>query len=189
MDLRHRRAFAAGHLPGSFNFGIDGKLATYLGWLIPWATPITLLGDGAEQAAEAQRELVRVGIDRPAAAATRDPEEWAPSRPLRSFRTASFADLAAVLADPHLAVLGVRRNLEWADSHIDNAIHIPLHELPRRLDDVPDNQVWVHCASGYRASIAASILLDAAGRQVVAIDDDYDPNAARYDPVSSKEHQ
>ena len=50
---------------------------------------------------------------------------------------------------------------------------IPLHELLDRIDEVPDGEVWVHCASGYRASIAASVLA-ARGRRVVAIDDEFD---------------
>ena len=69
-------------------------------------------------------------------------------------------------------VLDVRRDDEWAEGRINGALHIPLHELEERLDEVPDEQVWVHCASGYRASIAAS-LLDRAGRTVVAIDDEW----------------
>jgi hydroxyacylglutathione hydrolase len=52
-------------------------------------------------------------------------------------------------------------------------VRVPLHELTDRLSDVPAGEVWVHCASGYRASIAASILA-AAGRQVVAVDDELD---------------
>ena len=73
VDLRARRAFAAGHVPGTLGFDLDGSFATYLGWLIPWGTPLTLLGHTPEQVAEAQRELVRIGIDRPAAAATGEP--------------------------------------------------------------------------------------------------------------------
>ena len=73
VDLRTRTAYAAEHVHGSFNFGLDGQFSTYLGWLIPWGTPVTLLGESAEQVAEAQRELVRIGIDRPAAAATGGP--------------------------------------------------------------------------------------------------------------------
>ena len=69
VDLRARRAFAAGHLAGTLSFDLDGSFATYLGWLIPWGTPLTLLGQTPEQVAEAQRELVRIGIDRPRAAA------------------------------------------------------------------------------------------------------------------------
>ena len=66
-----------------------GQLATYLGWLIPWGTPVTLLGDSQEQVAEAQRELVRIGIDRPAAAATGTPQEWT-DEPLDRFERATF---------------------------------------------------------------------------------------------------
>jgi hydroxyacylglutathione hydrolase len=73
-------------------------------------------------------------------------------------------------------MLDNRRTLEWAEAHLDSAVHIPLHDLPGRLHEVPDGEVWIHCRSGYRASIAASILA-AAGRRVVAIDDEFD-NAA-----------
>ena len=95
VDLRTRTAFAAGHAPGTLNFGLDGSFATYLGWLIPWGTPVTLLGETAEQVAQAQRELVRIGIDRPAAAATGGPDQWTDG-PLRTVERATFADLAHV---------------------------------------------------------------------------------------------
>ncbi len=58
-----------------------------------------------------------------------------------------------------------------------DAVHVPLAELVLRLDELPPGRLWVHCASGFRASIAAS-LLQRAGREVVHIDDDYD-NAER----------
>jgi hydroxyacylglutathione hydrolase len=176
VDLRTRTAFAAGHVPGTLNFGIDGQLATYLGWLIPWGTPLTLLGESAEQVAEAQRELVRIGIDRPAAAATGTPREWT-DEPLGRFPRATFADMAQVRHHRQVAVLDVRRTPEYAQSHIQGAVSIPLHELLGRLDEVPAGEVWVHCAGGYRASIGASILA-AHGSRVVAVDDSYDEHAA-----------
>jgi len=74
VDLRSRTAFAAGHVPGTLSFSLDGSFATYLGWLIPWGMPLTLLGETPEQVAEAQRELARIGIDRPVAAAAGPPE-------------------------------------------------------------------------------------------------------------------
>lgn len=76
VDLRDRRAFAEGHVAGTFNFEAEGQLATYLAWLVPWGRPVTLLAATPAQLADAQRELVRVGIDRPAAAATGSPAEW-----------------------------------------------------------------------------------------------------------------
>lgn len=171
VDLRNRTAFAAGHAPGSLNFGLDGAFATYLGWLITWGTPVTLLGDTAADVAQAQRELVRIGIDRPAAHATGGPHAWTDGEPA-SFPTATFADLDQVRRHRPVAVLDVRRADEFRTARIAGAVNIPIHELPRRVDEAPEGELWVHCASGYRASIAASIL-DAAGRTLVAIDDSF----------------
>lgn len=70
VDLRARKAFAHRHLTGTLSFGLDGPMSTWLGWMAPWGAPITLLGDSEQQVADAQRELARIGIDRPAAAAT-----------------------------------------------------------------------------------------------------------------------
>jgi len=175
VDLRNRTIFAAGHVPGSLNFGLDGSFATYLGWLVEWGTPLTLLGETAEDVATAQRELVRIGIDRPAAAATGEPRDWVSGTGvgLRSFATATFADLATVWHHRSVTVLDVRRSTEFSASRIEGAVNIPLHGLLRGLADIPAREVWVHCAGGYRASIAAS-LLAAAGHHVVAIDDDFD---------------
>ena len=172
VDLRNRTAFAAGHAPGTLNFGLDGGFATYLGWLVPWGTPITLLGETADDVAAAQRELVRIGIDRPAAHATGKPEDWTDGG-LSSFATATFADLAQVRHHREVVVLDVRRADEHDAARIAGAVNVPLHELKDRLGDVPAGEVWVHCAGGYRASVAAS-MLDAAGRSLVAVDDSFD---------------
>jgi glyoxylase-like metal-dependent hydrolase (beta-lactamase superfamily II)/rhodanese-related sulfurtransferase len=175
VDLRNRTVFAAGHVPGSLNFGLDGGFATYLGWLIEWGTPLTLLGETAEAVAEAQRELVRIGIDRPAAAATGTPQDWVAGtgHEVASFPTATFADLAQVRHHRAVTILDVRRSDEHVAARIEGAVNIPLHELSQRLGDVPAGEVWVHCAGGYRASVAASVL-DAAGRPPVAVDDTFD---------------
>jgi rhodanese-related sulfurtransferase len=90
---------------------------------------------------------------------------------------ADFAALAAVRQHRPVTVLDVRRKLEWAESHLDGAVHIPLHDLLGRLGDLPSGEIWVHCHGGYRATVAAS-LLDAAGRTVVAVDDEYGNAAA-----------
>lgn len=172
VDLRNRTAFAAGHAPGTVNFGLDGAFSTYLGWLIEWGTPLTLLGETAEDVASAQRELVRIGIDRPAAQATGGPEQWTTDE-VASFPTATFADLAQVRHHREVVVLDVRRADEHAKAAIDGALNIPVHELPSRVAEVPAGEVWVHCAGGYRASIAAS-LIAAAGRTPVAVDDTFD---------------
>ncbi len=172
VDLRTRTAFAAGHAPGTLNFGLDGGFATYLGWLIPWGTPVSLLGETADDVAEAQRELVRIGIDRPASHNTGGPKDWTDGD-LASFPVATFAELGQVRHHREVVVLDVRREEEYAAARIEGAVNIPIHELPARVGEVPAGEVWVHCAGGYRAAAAAS-LLDAAGRTLVAIDDSFD---------------
>ncbi|MGY3205901.1 MBL fold metallo-hydrolase [Streptomyces sp. TE5632] len=174
VDLRNRVAFADEHVSGSFNFEAEGQLATYLAWLIPWGKPVTLLAESSEQLAVAQRELVRVGIDRPAAAATGGPADWVrEGEEPASFPRATFADLAGRHPAEGVVVLDVRRDAERAGGHVRGSVHIPVHTLHRRLDEVPEGEVWVHCAGGVRAAVAAS-LLDAAGRDVVAVDDSFD---------------
>ncbi len=122
---------------------------------------------------QAQRELVRIGIDRPAAHATGTPSQWADGAELGTIPLATFADLVQVRHHRPVVVLDVRRDLEWAQAHLEDAVHIPLHELLGRLDEVPPGEVWIHCGAGYRASIAASILAT-AGHRVVSVDDDFE---------------
>ncbi len=178
VDLRTRTAFAAGHVTGTLNIGLDGQFSTYLGWLIPWGTSLTLLGDTAEQVAEAQRELVRIGIDHLEGAATGTPADWSDEAPA-SFPRADFADLEQVRHHRTVTVLDVRRTSEYDESHIEGALHIPLHQLLTRLGEVPTGEVWVHCAGGYRASIGASVLAARAiHTHVVAVDDSYGDHAA-----------
>jgi hydroxyacylglutathione hydrolase len=177
VDLRSRKAYVVSHLAGTVSLGLDGPMVTWLGWMIDWGVPITLLGESREQVGEAQRELARIGIDKVAGAAVGTPEELAadPGQ-LRGTPTATFADLAAArqgdtsrLPAPEV-VLDVRTNNEFAAAHVTDAVHIPLYALKGRLDEVPAGATWVYCGSGYRATAAAS-LLEAAGREVVVIDD------------------
>jgi hydroxyacylglutathione hydrolase len=181
VDLRSRKAFAYRHLAGTVSLGLDGAMSTWAGWLVPWGAPITLLGESPAQVAEAQRELARIGIDRPAAAATGQPEQWAGDDGLLAeLSTATFADLAAARAGrppgdlPGADVLlDVRLTGEWRQGHLDDAVHIPLPELLDRIGELDGGAVWVHCQSGYRAAIAASLLVR-AGRHTVCVDDDFD---------------
>ncbi|BDQ23706.1 MBL fold metallo-hydrolase (plasmid) [Rhodococcus qingshengii] len=171
VDLRARTAFAAGHLDGSLGFELSTTFVTYLGWLYQWGAPLTLIGDTSDQIDDATRELARIGIDRPSGSAVGEIHSLAGDGHVRSYEVSDFAGLAAT--DSDITVLDTRQQSEYADGHIPGAVNIPLHELPHRLAEVPDGDVWVHCASGYRASIAAS-LLDREHRTVTLIDDDYD---------------
>jgi len=145
---------------------------------VPWGAPVSLLGETPDQVADAQRELARIGFGRPAAAATGKLLDWAGDQPLASIRLAKFGDLAGRLTTrPDPVVVDVRRNLECADGHVVGAVHIPFSDLADRMAEVPPGEVWVHCQSGYRAMVAAS-LLAARGRHVVSINDHFSNAAA-----------
>lgn len=179
VDLRSRKAYASSHLAGTISLGLNGPMATWLGWLLDWGAPVTLLADDPEDVAAARRELVRIGIN-PVAGATGGPARWAEDpQQLASLPTATFADYAAFrhggsagrLPAPEV-VLDVRMDSEWRTDHVEGALHIPLPRLRDRMADLPAATVWVHCSSGYRAAAAAS-LLARAGRDAVLIDDLY----------------
>ena len=172
VDLRERTAFAAGHLAGTRAFELSGSFVTYLGWLLDWAAPLTLIGRDTDQVAQARRELVRIGVDRIAGAAVGEITSLTASQPLNYYQVSDFAGLSAALAHRDVSILDTRQTQEWAESHVAGSQNIPLHELVDRTAEIPGGEVWIHCASGYRASIAAS-LLEGPGREVVLVDDTY----------------
>lgn len=173
VDLRNRTAFAAGHLAGTYGFELSDAFVNYLGWLYTWGAPLTLIGEDTKQIADAQRELARIGIDRLTGSASGDIGALAGGGALRDYRVADFQDLADVVDDEGVIVLDVRQPGEFDKGHVRGAVNFALHELPERIAEIPaDRELWIHCASGYRASVAAA-LLDRHNRQVVLIDDDY----------------
>ncbi|MCX2933222.1 MBL fold metallo-hydrolase [Mycobacterium sp. CVI_P3] len=173
IDLRSRTAFAAGHLAGTKGFELSTQFVTYLGWLYSWGAPLTLIGEDADQILDARRELCRIGVDNITGSAAGDIGGLADGARLANYRVADFTDLAAVRGVAGLTVLDVRESHEYADGHVHDAINVPLHELTARLEEIPVGQVWVHCGSGYRASIAAS-LIESPERAVVLVDDQFD---------------
>jgi glyoxylase-like metal-dependent hydrolase (beta-lactamase superfamily II) len=179
VDLRDRTAYAASHVHGSVGIALGQQFSTYLGWLMPWGTPLTLIGDSAEQVADAQRMLVRIGIDQLQGSATGSADELSAGAPTAAYPRHTFTELphgivdAATATTTDAVLLDVRRDDEYGAGFIPGAAHVPMHQLLDELDTLPPGQLWVHCASGYRASIAAS-LLDRAGRDVVLIDDSFD---------------
>jgi glyoxylase-like metal-dependent hydrolase (beta-lactamase superfamily II)/rhodanese-related sulfurtransferase len=175
VDLRSRTAYAADHLEGTVSVELGSQFSTYVGWLAPWGGPLTLLAEQPRQLAEARLQLSRIGVDELAATAAGSLDEIGAGIGRQRYERVDFAECARRL-DAEDVVLDVRRADEFAAGHVADAVHVPLADLVLRLDELPPGRLWVHCASGFRASIAAS-LLQRAGREVVHIDDDYE-NAA-----------
>lgn len=173
VDLRKRRAFATGHLAGSMAFELSAGFVTYLGWLYQWGAPITLIGESVDEIQRARRELSRIGVDNLTGSAVGGITTLSGADGVRSYRVATFDDLARERTQRPVQVLDTRRSDENRRGAVFGAVNIPIHELLARRDEVPSGEVWVHCATGYRASVAAS-LLDRPGREMVLIDDSYE---------------
>jgi hydroxyacylglutathione hydrolase len=160
LDVRDAAEYAKGHLAGSLNVGLGGQYATWAGTLLDRAKPIVIVAEpGREQ--EAALRLGRIGFDHVRgylqggmeALAARPDLVW-PTERLSAPMVAE--ELAG--ANPPL-VLDIRNPREWAAKHIDGSVNIPLNHLQERIGEVPrGRRIAVHCAGGYRSSIAASIL-------------------------------
>ena len=176
VDLRNRVAFASGHLRGSvsFEYGRGSSFTAYLGWVLPWGENLTLVG-GRDDVEKAIRDLSRIGIDSPAAALGTEPADLAAGTAVVRYPRAGWDELLRRRSAGDV-VLDVRRTDEYDGGHLPGAVNVPLHELLSRMDEVPAGRVWVHCASGYRSGVAAS-LLQRAGRNVVHVDARYRPAA------------
>ena len=160
LDVRDSAEYAKGHLAGSINIGLAGQYATWAGTLLDRMRPIVIIAEpGREQ--EAALRLGRIGFDHVrgyldggmAALADRADLVWPTER-------VTAADIAEELASPEPPlVLDIRTAREWHTEHIPGSLNIPLNHLPERVADLPrDRRIAVHCAGGYRSSIAASIL-------------------------------
>jgi hydroxyacylglutathione hydrolase len=160
LDVRDAAEYAKGHLAGSINIGLGGQFATWAGTVLDRTKPIVIIAEpGREQ--EAALRLGRIGFDHVKgymrggmeALAGRPDLVW----PTERLSAPMVADELGA-ADPPL-VLDIRNPREWATKHIDGSLNIPLNHLQERMAEVPrDRRIAVHCAGGYRSSIAASIL-------------------------------
>jgi hydroxyacylglutathione hydrolase len=160
LDVRDPAEYAKGHLAGSINIGLGGQYATWAGTVLDSTKPIVIIAEpGHEQ--EAALRLGRIGFDHVKGYMKGGMEALA-GRPdlLWPTERMSAPMVAEELAgtDPPL-LLDIRNSREWATKHIDGSVNIPLNHLQERIAEIPrDRRLAVHCAGGYRSSIAASIL-------------------------------
>ncbi len=156
LDTRSAPMFGEGHFPGSLNIGLGSAMfSTWVGFMISGDTPIVLVVDSPKIAEKARLELARIGFDKVSGYAQAGEFE----KP-QQISQRSACDLKRAVTEGALPyILDVRTPGEWNKDHIEGAHHIPLPQLPRRLDEVPQSGVVATlCASGYRSSIAASLL-------------------------------
>ncbi len=159
LDTREPAEFEGAHLRGSLNVGLGGSFATWSGSFLDQERPVVLIAEpGREE--EAAMRLGRIGFDNVAGylAGGMQQLDQGPELVGRIDRITA-GSLGERLADPEPpTLLDVRTAEEWASSHIDTAVNLPLSQLPERVNDLPAGPLVVYCASGYRAAIAGSLL-------------------------------
>ena len=179
VDVRGRRVFARHHRRGALNIELGPDLPTYFGWLVPFVAPFVLVSDTADETIEACHLLSRIGRDSPLGWALASSLPTSSDEPPEHYETRNFADLARRAHEgPQASVLDVRFPYEWRRGHVPGARNVPLPEVAGTYQTLSgDEEIWVHCQSGFRAAIAASVL-SGAGLFPVLVDDSFENAAA-----------
>lgn len=160
LDCRQAEAFSA-HIPGALNAGLGSSFSTWAGTVLPADSSVLLVLDSPDDLWEAVWQLLRVGYPLPAGWLAGGMFAWRTAgKPLQMMPQASVWDLQHRLQQAgDMEVLDVRQPGEWAAGHIPQARFLTGSELPRRLDEINrERQVAIICGSGYRSSVAASLL-------------------------------
>ncbi|MCZ6708528.1 MAG: MBL fold metallo-hydrolase [Chloroflexi bacterium] len=161
LDVRDSGSFAAAHLAGSINVGLEGQFASWAGTLLDRETPIVIVAEPGEPE-EAALRLGRIGFDNVSGfldggmAALADRDDL-----LARFDRYAPGTLRERLAEKEAAcIVDVRAQAELQEGKLDDSLHIPLPVLTNRLSEIPfDCEVILYCAGGYRSPMAASLLL------------------------------
>ena len=160
VDNRHMRAFGGGHIAGAFNIGPRAELSIWAGWVLDTDTPLLLVLTKEADLAEVLQQLLRVGYTKFAGYLLGGMEQWDNiALPATKLDQMSVHELRDALPADDIQVVDVRSPDEWQKGHMPGATYIFLPELARkakRLDK--KHPVAIYCDSGYRASLAASIL-------------------------------
>jgi len=162
LDTRDASEFPNGFIPDSLYIGLDGRFAEWAGSLLPFDKPIVLVTDAGKEEETIVR-LARVGIDKVEGYLKGGFEAWKNAAEKIDLIIGIEADELAmdIPFDENLIIADVRKENEFAEGHVKNAINIPLIDMtdPAQIAQLEENQnIYVHCGSGYRSLIAASIL-------------------------------
>lgn len=162
LDTRHASVFTQGFIPGSIFIGLEGRFAEWAGSLLSFNKPMILVTDAGKEE-ETIIRLSRVGFSKIQGYLKGGFEAWQNAGETVNMIIDVEADELAMDMphDPNLIVVDVRRETEFADGHVVNAQNLPLNEMNDvlNLSHFEDSQnLYVHCAGGYRSVIAASLL-------------------------------
>jgi hydroxyacylglutathione hydrolase len=163
VDTRRAADFAAGHIPGTINIPLNRSFNTYAGWLLPYDSDFSLIleGHNAGRLDEAVRDLAFIGLDSIAGYFDADViDEWrSAGHDLARIDQVSADEVEQRMRGGDVTVLDVRGAAEWEAGHLPGVPNIPVGFIPDRLAEIPRGKpVVVHCQTGSRSAIAASVL-------------------------------
>jgi hydroxyacylglutathione hydrolase len=169
LDTRPAGQFGGGHIPGAVHIGLSGQFASWAGRLVGLGTMIILVAEDRETMLEARTRLARVGMEDVIGFVEDGMSGWfRAGLPAEQVPQITVQDLQRELE--HVQVIDVRMPGEWEAGHIQEAHLKPLPKLTAMLDDLDRTRpVAVHCKSGYRSSIATSLLQRAGFSQVMNV--------------------
>ncbi len=160
LDTRDVGDFAKGFIPNSINIGLEGSFAQWVGEMIPDVKQQILLVTYPGKEEEAVTRLSRVGYDHTIGYLEGGFEAWKHSG--KDFETSSrisARELESAIMKDKPVIIDVRKKSEYDSEHVIDAINVPLNEINKNLAQFPKDKPFVlHCGSGYRSMIAASIL-------------------------------
>ncbi len=172
IDMRSPEAFGAGHPSGALNVGFGPRIGYRAGWLLPPGVRVVLLASEPAQIEEATRQLFRVGVDDVAGYVAGGFDAWraagCETATLELMSARELRDRQGRREPP--TIVDVRTAHEWETAHVEGSINIPVGDLVARADGLRGRTVATICESGYRSSLAAS-LLHRAGVSVVNVSD------------------
>jgi hydroxyacylglutathione hydrolase len=162
LDTRTIAEFSDGFIQNSISIGLDGRFAEWAGSLLSFEHPMILVTEKGKEK-ESLIRLARVGFHKMQGYLDGGFEAWKNEGEIFDMIINIEPDELAmdIPFDDRLIIIDVRRETEYADGHIRNAFNIPLNEMndPARIAMLEESQnIYVHCASGYRSVIAASLL-------------------------------
>ncbi len=173
IDLRDQLSFGAGHIPGSFGIGAGPEISTWASWVVPYDKPILLVVSEPHQVENAVRSLIRVGLDDVTGFLKGGIGTWVNAGyPLKKIVQITPVELGQRLEDgDSIHLLDVRTDAEWVSGQVPGSVHIMGGELGQNLDRIPNHgtPLAVICRSGYRSTVAASILERAGFRNLLNV--------------------
>ncbi|HKJ47601.1 MAG TPA: MBL fold metallo-hydrolase [Christiangramia sp.] len=160
LDTRDAEEFAKAFIPNSINIGLKGSFAPWVGEMIPGVKQPILLVTEKGKEEEAITRLSRVGYDNVLGYLKGGFDSWLNSDfESEHIERISAREFEKMFFNESPIVIDVRKRSEYNSEHIRDAHNIPLNEINKHLEEIPDDEFFVlHCAGGYRSMIAASIL-------------------------------